>query len=33
VFALGAGVAFYEGVIHMLHPEPIENPLVNYVVI
>lgn len=33
VFALGAGVAFYEGVIHILHPEPIENPLVNYVVL
>jgi len=33
VFALGAGVAFYEGVIHMLDPEPIENPLVNYVVL
>lgn len=33
VFALGAGVAFYEGIIHMLAPEPIENPLVNYVVL
>jgi divalent metal cation (Fe/Co/Zn/Cd) transporter len=33
VFALGAGVSFYEGVIHMLDPEPIENPLVNYVVL
>jgi len=33
VFALGAGVAFYEGVIHMLYPEPIENPLINYVVL
>ncbi|WP_378944920.1 cation diffusion facilitator family transporter [Mesorhizobium sp. ANAO-SY3R2] len=33
VFALGAGVAFYEGVTHMLDPEPIENPLVNYVVL
>lgn len=33
VFALGAGVAFYEGVIHMLDPEPIENPRVNYVVL
>ncbi|CAI2936386.1 cation diffusion facilitator family transporter [Aminobacter niigataensis] len=33
VFPLGAGVAFYEGVIHMLDPEPIENPLVNYVVL
>lgn len=33
VFALGAGVAFYEGVIHILDPEPIENPIVNYVVL
>lgn len=33
VFALGAGVAFYEGVLHILNPEPIENPLVNYVVL
>jgi cation diffusion facilitator family transporter len=33
VFALGAGVSFYEGVMHVLDPEPIENPLVNYVVL
>lgn len=33
VFALGAGVAFYEGVLHILNPEPIENPVVNYVVL
>jgi cation diffusion facilitator family transporter len=33
VFALGAGVAFYEGVMHMLDPVPIENPSVNYVVL
>ena len=33
VFALGAGVSFYEGVIHILHPEEISNPLVNFVVL
>lgn len=33
IFALGAGVSFYEGVSHMLDPEPIRNPIVNYVVI
>lgn len=33
VFALGSGVSFYEGVAHMLEPEPIESPLVNYVVL
>ena len=33
VFALGAGVSFYEGVIHILDPEEIRNPTVNYVVL
>lgn len=33
IFALGAGVSFYEGVVHILEPEPIENPIVNYVVL
>jgi cation diffusion facilitator family transporter len=33
VFALGAGVSFYEGVVHMRRPEPVESPVVNYVVI
>ena len=33
VFALGAGVSFYEGVIHMLDPEPIRNVTVTYVVL
>ncbi|TFW09766.1 cation transporter [Oxalobacteraceae bacterium OM1] len=33
VFALGAGVSAYEGVHHIRHPEPMENPLVNYVII
>lgn len=33
VFALGAGVALYEGITHLLAPEPIENPLINYVVL
>ena len=33
VFALGAGVSFYEGVLHILDPEPVENPAVNYVVL
>lgn len=33
VFALGAGIAFYEGVTHVLDPVPIENPMVNYVVL
>jgi cation diffusion facilitator family transporter len=33
VFALGAGVSFYEGVIHILDPEPARNVMVNYVVL
>ncbi|SDP80477.1 cation diffusion facilitator family transporter [Phyllobacterium sp. YR620] len=33
VFAVGAGVSFYEGVIHIMRPEPVANPIVNYVVI
>ncbi|HEX2596295.1 MAG TPA: cation diffusion facilitator family transporter [Luteimonas sp.] len=33
VFALGAGVSIYEGVAHLMHPEPMERPLVNYIVL
>jgi cation diffusion facilitator family transporter len=30
VFALGAGVSVYEGVVHIRHPEPAVSPLVAY---
>ena len=33
VFALGAGISFYEGVTHILNPEPIQNATMNYVVL
>ncbi len=33
VFALGAGVSIYEGIAHILQPEPISHPIVNYVVL
>jgi cation diffusion facilitator family transporter len=33
VFALGAGVSIYEGILHVMHPQPINDPLVNYVVL
>jgi cation diffusion facilitator family transporter len=33
VFALGAGISFYEGIVHLRHPREIENPLVNYIVL
>jgi cation diffusion facilitator family transporter len=33
VLAMGAGVSFYEGVMHIRQPEPIERPLINYLVL
>ena len=33
VLALGAGVSIYEGVLHLLHPQPMERALVNYAVL
>lgn len=33
IFGLGAGVSIYEGLVHIAAPEPIENPLVNYIVL
>jgi len=33
IFAVGAGVSVYEGVLHILHPEPVEKPAVNYIVL
>jgi len=30
VFSLGAGVSVYEGIIHIMHPEPAVSPLVAY---
>ena len=33
LFALGAGVSVYEGVSHILTPEPITNAGVNYIVL
>lgn len=33
VFALGAGVAVYGGLARVLHPEPINNPAVSYIVL
>ena len=32
MFTVGAGVAGYEGVLHILDPEPMRDPLVNYAV-
>jgi len=33
IFAVGSGISIYGGVRHILHPEPISNPLINYLVL
>lgn len=33
IFAVGAGVSFYEGVMHLRHPSEVKNPLWNYLVL
>ncbi|UFS70589.1 cation diffusion facilitator family transporter [Geomonas sp. RF6] len=33
IFSLGAGISLYEGIIHLLAPNPIANPMVNYIII
>ncbi|WP_095203751.1 cation diffusion facilitator family transporter [Mesorhizobium carmichaelinearum] len=33
VFALGAGVSLYEGIVHIMAPEPVANVKVNYIVL
>ena len=33
IFAVGAGISIYEGILHILTPSPIDNPVVNYIVL
>ena len=33
IFALGGGISIYEGIQHLKHPSPMENPMINYVVL
>lgn len=33
IFAVGGGMSIYEGITHLLHPSPIEDPFWNYVVL
>jgi cation diffusion facilitator family transporter len=33
IFGVGGGVSFYEGVTHVLQPEPLQDPFWNYVVL
>jgi cation diffusion facilitator family transporter len=33
IFAVGAGVSIYEGYVHISQPEPLSDPLINYIVL
>jgi len=33
IFGLGGGVSFYEGIQHIRHPEPLTDPMWNYIVL
>ena len=33
LFGVGGGLALYEGIIHVLEPMPLENPIANYIVL
>ena len=33
IFGLGGGISIYQGIIHIVHPEPLGNPFWNYVVL
>jgi len=33
IFAVGSGVSLYQGIHHIQHPQVIQNPMVNYVVL
>lgn len=33
IFAVGAGVSIYEGWLHIADPEPLRDPMINYVVL
>lgn len=33
IFALGGGISIYEGIRHLSNPEPISNPMINYIVL
>lgn len=33
IFALGSGVSIYEGIAHFYDPEPLRDPLINYIVL
>lgn len=33
IFGIGGGVSCYEGILHLVHPEPIRQPMWNYAVL
>ena len=33
IFALGAGISIYEGILHLFHPVPITDAFINYIVL
>ncbi|QXV66484.1 cation transporter [Mucilaginibacter sp. 21P] len=33
IFGLGGGISIYQGIQHIIRPEPVENPLWNYIVL
>lgn len=33
LFAIGGGMSIYEGILHIQHPEPMEDPMWNYIVL
>jgi cation diffusion facilitator family transporter len=33
VFGLGGGMSIYEGILHVRHPEPLKDPMWNYIVL
>ncbi|RFZ92180.1 cation transporter [Mucilaginibacter conchicola] len=33
IFGLGGGISIYQGIHHIIEPEPVENPIWNYIVL
>ena len=33
IFAVGAGISIYKGIHHVIHPVPVTNPNINYIVL
>ncbi len=33
IFSIGAGISVYHGIEKVLHPHPVENPMINYIIL